>query len=107
MIVDPVDPRSRVISCAGQPACASALVPARADAGKLAKLLSGYVGTVHVSGCRKGCARRRRADITLVGEVGEDGRYALVRNGTVQDEPEAIGLTITEAAARLQGESVA
>ena len=50
---DPADPRLRITSCIGAPGCASATVPARADAIRLARQGS---GPVHVSGCAKGCA---------------------------------------------------
>jgi precorrin-3B synthase len=41
------------------------------------------MGTVHVSGCGKGCARSATADLVL---VGEGARYHVVRNGTVRDD---------------------
>jgi precorrin-3B synthase len=42
----------------------------------------GFAGTIHVSGCAKGCARSAPADLVL---VGKDGRYGIVRNGTARD----------------------
>jgi len=44
----------------------------------------GFAGTVHVSGCAKGCAKSGRADLVL---VGSEGRYGIVRNGSAQDQP--------------------
>jgi precorrin-3B synthase len=42
----------------------------------------GLAGTIHVSGCAKGCARSTPADYVL---VGQDGRYGVVRGGTARD----------------------
>ncbi|MEI6202322.1 MAG: precorrin-3B synthase, partial [Enhydrobacter sp.] len=50
------------------------------DARRLAA--SGFKGTIHISGCAKGCARSAAADLTL---VGESGRYGVVHNGTTRD----------------------
>jgi precorrin-3B synthase len=44
---------------------------------------AGFTGTVHVSGCAKGCARSAAADLVLVG-AGDS--YRVIRNGTVRDE---------------------
>jgi precorrin-3B synthase len=79
-IVDDNDPLLRVEACPGAPACASATVDTRADARRLAAI--GFAGTIHVSGCAKGCARSAPADLVL---VGKDGRYGMVRNGTARD----------------------
>lgn len=79
-IVDDNDPLLRVEACPGAPACASATVDTRADARRLAAM--GFTGTIHVSGCAKGCARSAPADLVL---VGRDGRYGIVRNGTARD----------------------
>jgi precorrin-3B synthase len=80
LIVDENDPRLRIEACPGAPACNSASVDTRAAAGRLAAL--GVDGSIHVSGCAKGCARSAPADLTL---VGQDGRYGVVRNGTARD----------------------
>jgi len=79
-IVDESDPLLRIEACPGAPACASATVDTRADARRLAAM--GFAGTIHVSGCAKGCARSAPADLVL---VGKDGRYGIVRNGTARD----------------------
>jgi len=90
-IVDDDDPLLRIEACPGAPACASASVDTRADARRLAGM--GLPGTIHVSGCAKGCARSTAADLTL---VGQDGRYGVVRHGTARDratrivEPDAL-----------------
>jgi precorrin-3B synthase len=85
-IVDESDPLLNIEACPGAPACASATVDTRADARRLAAMDFG--GTIHVSGCAKGCARSAPADLVL---VGRDGRYGVVRNGTARD---AVGRTI-------------
>jgi precorrin-3B synthase len=97
LIVDPADPRLAVIACPGQPACASATVPARTDAMQLVAL--GLPRTVHVSGCAKGCAHPGPARITL---VGANGRYGIVRNGRPSDVPPMRDLTIDQVIAALR-----
>ena len=80
------DPLLAVDACPGAPACASATVDTRA----VARALAGRIrGTLHVSGCAKGCARPRSADTTL---VGREGRFDLVRKGCAWDAPERSGL---------------
>ncbi|MBV9757829.1 MAG: nitrite reductase [Alphaproteobacteria bacterium] len=100
LIVAPDDRRLRIVTCPGSPACSSATVPARADGATIAQLLAG-AGTIHVSGCRKGCAHPGPAVITL---VGDGGCYGIVRNGRASDASATIGLTIGEAVARLRSE---
>jgi len=80
LIVDENDPVLRVDACPGRPACRSATVDTRTTARRLAA--TGLAGSVHVSGCAKGCARSAPADLTL---VGDGGRYGVVRNGTTRD----------------------
>ena len=89
-IVDESDPLLRIEACPGAPACASATVDTRADARRLAAM--GFTGSIHVSGCAKGCARSAPADLVL---VGKDGRYGIVRNGTARD---SVGRTIAPGA---------
>ena len=73
-------------ACPGAPFCPQATVETR----ELTKRLARHVrGTLHVSGCAKGCAHPRRADITL---IGRDGCFDLVRDGVPWDEPSARGL---------------
>jgi precorrin-3B synthase len=79
LIVDEDDPLLRIDACPGAPACRSASVDTRRAA---LQLTSSFAGTLHVSGCAKGCARSAPADLTL---VGEGGRYGVVRNGTARD----------------------
>ena len=86
LIVDPDDPLLRVEACPGAPACRSTRLDTRGDARRLAALSSrfGFEGTVHVSGCAKGCAKSAAADLVL---VGAEDVYGIVRNGTAGDRP--------------------
>lgn len=87
------EPGSRLLAahaCAGAPACASATVETRALALKLAAQTE---GSLHVSGCAKGCAFPRKADVTL---VGREGAFDLVRHGASWDEPARRGLAHDE-----------
>lgn len=85
-IADSFDPLLRIEACPGAPACRSTSLDTRGDARRLAALLpqAGFGGTVHVSGCAKGCAKSGAADLTL---VGAGSLYGVVRNGTAQDRP--------------------
>lgn len=83
LIVDARDPLLRIDACPGKPACRSSSVDTRADARRL--VARGFEGTVHISGCAKGCARSAPADLTLVGEAG---RYGVIHNGTAHDKVE-------------------
>lgn len=80
LIVDEADPLLRIETCPGAPACVSATVETRDIARRLATL--DFPGTIHVSGCAKGCARSAPADLVL---VGEQGCLGLVRHGTARD----------------------
>jgi precorrin-3B synthase len=79
------DPRTRISACIGSDGCASGHVPARTIAANLAPNLAPATD-LHVSGCNKGCAHPRPADITLVGQP--DG-YGLVIDGRAGDTPQA------------------
>lgn len=87
-VTTPDDLRMAIDACPGAPACRSAWADTRAAALRIAGMLpfSG-VASVHVSGCAKGCARSRAADLVLVAEA--DG-FGIVRNGTAADMPEAV-----------------
>ena len=80
LIVDADDPLLRIDACPGAPACRSSSVDTRGDARRIAA--RGFAGSVHVSGCAKGCARSAIADLVL---VGDHGGYGVVRNGTARD----------------------
>ena len=83
-----------VDACPGAPSCASATVPtrslARALAASLRHVAPAQRPSLHVSGCSKGCARSRPADITM---VGRDGSFDLVRDGCAWDTPSSTGLS--------------
>jgi precorrin-3B synthase len=86
-IVDPADSLLQVEACPGSSGCRSTSLDTRRDGRRLARLLPqfGFTGTVHVSGCAKGCAKSGPSDLVL---VGADGTYGIVRNGTSLDHPE-------------------
>ena len=89
LVVDSDDPLLRIEACPGAPDCKSSSVDARGDARRLAALASaaGYDGTIHVSGCAKGCARSAPSELVL---VGKGGRYRLVRNATTRGPVERL-----------------
>ena len=97
LIIDAGDPLLRIEACPGAPGCRSTTLDTRGDGRRLAQLLPGFgfAGTVHVSGCAKGCARSGPAELVL---VGAERRYGIVRGGTAQDRP-AHFLSFAEAAA--------
>jgi precorrin-3B synthase len=85
-ITDPTDARRAIAACPGAPACASGTTPVRADADLFAKAAASLLGagsSLHVSGCAKGCARRRAATLTV---VADGGVYGLVVNGSASNE---------------------
>jgi precorrin-3B synthase len=86
LILDAADPLRRVEACPGSPACAATSLLTREDARRLAQRAkeSGFLGTIHVSGCAKGCARSAPAELVL---IGADGHYGVVRHGTARDTP--------------------
>ena len=86
LIVEPRDPLLRIEACPGAPGCQSTSLDTRGDGRRLAGMLPrfGLTGTIHVSGCAKGCAKSGTSDLVL---VGAEGRYGLVRNGTAQGSP--------------------
>ncbi len=95
LIAEAKEPVLRIDACPGAPACRSSSVDTRRDARRLASL--GFEGTLHVSGCAKGCARSTPADMTL---VGDEGRYKVIRKGTTRDVPERV-IAVEEAEALL------
>ncbi len=86
-VTDGTDPLMTTDACPGAPFCPQA----QAETREIARLLAPHVdGSLHVSGCAKGCARMGAADFTL---VGRDGRFDLVKQGRAGDEPSQRGLT--------------
>ncbi len=84
---DPSESMLDVAACPGAPRCMQATVPTRSVARRLAER---GLGTLHVSGCAKGCARPGPSDVTL---VGRDGMFDLVRSGSVGDTPDRTGVS--------------
>jgi precorrin-3B synthase len=85
-VVDPSDPLLQIEACPGAPACQSTSLDTRGDARRIAGWLAEFrfAGTVHVSGCAKGCAKSGIADLVL---VGSEGDYGIVHQGSAQDRP--------------------
>jgi precorrin-3B synthase len=84
-IVDAADPLLSIEACPGAPGCRSTTLDTRATARALAPLLARLgCRSCHISGCSKGCARSRTADLVLVG-AGE--RFGVLRYATAQGQP--------------------
>jgi len=83
-IVDDADPMLRVDACPGAPQCAATSLATRCDARTLSMLFAKaqFTGSLHVSGCAKGCARSVPADLAL---VGDGGGYRVIYRGTTRD----------------------
>jgi precorrin-3B synthase len=89
------DPLLNIAACPGAPGCAQASVATR----DLARALAQHTrGSLHVSGCDKGCARRTKADTTL---VGKNGRFDLVKDGRPGDTPHQSGLSVAEVLTKM------
>lgn len=87
LVTIPTDPLLAIDACPGAPACRSAWADTRAAALRVAAMWPlPAVASVHVSGCAKGCARSRHADLVLV--AGPAG-FGVVRNGTAEMSPSA------------------
>ncbi|WP_170400128.1 cobalamin biosynthesis protein CobG [Ruegeria arenilitoris] len=86
-VTDGTDPLMTTDACPGAPFCPQAQAETRNIARALAPRVA---GSLHVSGCAKGCARMGAADVTL---VGHNGRFDLVKQGRAGDEPCQHGLT--------------
>ncbi|MGE7206522.1 cobalamin biosynthesis protein CobG [Sphingomonas sp. NPDC019816] len=84
-----------VDACVGAPACPQASVETRSLAARLAPLTN---GSLHISGCAKGCARARAADWLLTGRAGA---FDLARNARAGATPLHTGLTPERAVALL------
>jgi precorrin-3B synthase len=83
LIVEDDDPILQVEACPGAPDCTSSSVDARGDARRLAIVAAvrGYRGSIHVSGCAKGCARSLPSDLVLAGKAGA---YQVIHNATTR-----------------------
>lgn len=90
LILDARDPRLHVIACTGAPGCLQARAQTRALARELARHIpKGRV--LHVSGCTKGCAHPKAADVTLVARSADT--FDLITNGSANDQPLTPGLS--------------
>jgi precorrin-3B synthase len=89
LIVRDDDPVLRIEACPGAPDCTSSSVDARGDARRMASLAvaKSFTGSIHVSGCAKGCARSAPSDLVLVGNVG---RYQVIRHATTRGPAERL-----------------
>lgn len=85
LVTDDSDPLLRIEACPGAPDCESSTVDARGDAHRLAAL--DFKGSIHVSGCEKGCARSAPSSLVL---VGDHGRYRVIHDGTTRDKAERL-----------------
>ncbi|MEM8731323.1 MAG: cobalamin biosynthesis protein CobG [Pseudomonadota bacterium] len=94
VLMDPDDPLIDTDACPGAPLCPAATVQTRG----LARSLARPGRSLHVSGCAKGCARTRPADLTL---VGREHGFDLVENGRAWDEPRQRGLSPADLAGLL------
>ena len=110
LVTGPQDARLAIDACTGAPGCSNGTTPTRDDAARIAQHFGARViapGTIHVSGCAKGCAHRGRAAVTF---VARDGRYDLVLNGAPTDEPVERALdpsTLSGAVDRVLGQAEA
>jgi len=81
------DPRRKVIACAGAPICASAHIASRALGPAIAADAARFAGTIHISGCGKGCAHAGNAALTV---VGMPEGCALIAHGSARDTAFAV-----------------
>jgi precorrin-3B synthase len=80
------DPHRRVVACPGAPACASGFIAARAIASEIAESMAErWPGTIHISGCAKGCAHPKPAALTI---VGSEHGCGVIEEGTARATPE-------------------
>ncbi|WP_416137413.1 cobalamin biosynthesis protein CobG [Halomonas sp. HK25] len=99
LLDDDRDPRLAMQACPGAPHCEQASVETLA----LAERLSGRVaGSVHVSGCAKGCACQQPTDLCL---TGRNGRFDLIKGGRADGVPLATGLTESDVIEHLEKNS--
>jgi precorrin-3B synthase len=89
LVIEDNDPVLRIEACPGAPDCRSSSVDARGDARRLAIIAAvrGYQGSIHVSGCAKGCARSLPSDLVL---AGRQGAYRVIRKATTRGPVERV-----------------
>ncbi|MFA9229569.1 MAG: precorrin-3B synthase [Microgenomates group bacterium] len=93
LITDPQDPMLWVTACTGKPGCLQALQPTRPLGRALAPHLQ---GPLHVSGCTKGCAHPKAAEMTLVATATG---FDFIRQGRADDTPTLRSLTAADLCA--------
>ena len=86
VITDGQDPRLRVSACTGAPGCPQGLQPTRDLARRLASSVP-QGRHLHVSGCAKGCAHPKPADVTLTGAAHG---FGVIRDGCAADRPSGV-----------------
>lgn len=96
LMMDEQDPRTQSDACPGAPRCEQASIETLALANQVSHYLT---GTLHVSGCSKGCARQQPADLCL---VGEQGRINIIEKGRADSAPQLRGLTPAQVIAYLE-----
>lgn len=103
-VTAPRDPLASMVACSGSAGCHAGLSDTKSDALALAAALGETMGTIHVSGCAKGCASATVDDMTLI--AVKPGSYDVF----VKDEGAgrlahclARGLGISEIGVRLKG----
>ena len=90
LLIDNQAPELKIDACPGAPYCEQATVGTRLLATHLAGATN---GSLHVSGCPKGCARRLPADVCI---VGRHSRYDLIFRGSADGTPHVTGLTASQ-----------
>ena len=86
-VVDADDPLLAIDACPGAPSCRSTELDTRAAARRLAPTLRRLnCRSLHISGCAKGCARSKPADLVL---VGAGDCFGVLRYDTAQGQPHA------------------
>lgn len=102
LIVRHEDPRRAGIACPGAPECSQARGETRVHLEKFSEIVASFAGAdgvgLHISGCKKGCARPGPAPVTL---VATDEGYDLIENGRASDLPKRRGLAIDEVESAL------
>ncbi|WP_355662104.1 cobalamin biosynthesis protein CobG [Halomonas salifodinae] len=92
LLDDESDPRLAMQACPGAPHCEQASVATLGLARALAERRL-IAGSLHLSGCAKGCACRQPTDLCL---TGRDGRYDLIIGDRADGTPTATGLSESE-----------
>jgi precorrin-3B synthase len=96
-VTDPRDPLASIVACSGSTGCRRGLSDTKSDGSALAAMLGTSCGTIHLSGCAKGCASATVADVTMI--AVQPGSYDVFS----KESPVARGLGIADVGARLRG----